>query len=319
MSGYNRKWASYELLRNSLKTRREHEKFENFRGIGIAQAYQGNGFFYINEINEKERPSVELILDKDGRLEIKTSMAGTDNETVLIWRRVTAELLSLDIDDVSAGPNSTGQVPDSGPACLSRNITVITRLIESAAAAIRKQRFRDPLPIVVRRSLSQSKALNWNNAPVDQNVLAHPGRAAAVVEVEIDPITSAPIVRGMWLAVDGGKIFSEERAVASLKFSMIHALNWASREELAYDDGAIARDGMIRYNLPRLQDFPPMEIDFLWSDTLIPKGIGDLPYSVIPAAYAQAVSQALDHSFEELPITAKSIWKSRQPVPRLTQ
>jgi CO/xanthine dehydrogenase Mo-binding subunit len=140
-----------------------------------------------------------------------------------------------------------------------------------------------------------------------------------VVEVEIDPITSVPLVRGMWLAVDGGRILSEERAAESLKFSMIHALNWASREELSYDQGAIARDGPVRYGLPRLQDFPPMEVDFLWGDTIIPKGIGDLPYSVIPAAYAQAVSQALDHSFEELPITARSIWKAGQPVPRLTQ
>jgi CO/xanthine dehydrogenase Mo-binding subunit len=316
MSGYNRKWASYELLRNSFKTPGEHEKSESFRGIGIAQAYQGSGFFHNTE---KEKSSVELILDKDGRLEIKTSMAGAEAEHILIWRRLSAELLSLDIDDVSVGPNNTGEAPDSGPACLSRDITTITRLIESAATAIRKQRFRDPLPIVVRRSAGQSKSPGWNNAPIDQNALTHPGRAAAVVEVEIDPITSAPIVRGMWLAVDGGRILSEERAAESLKFAMIHALNWACREELSYNDGVIAQDGPVRYSLPRLQDFPPMEVDFLWGDTLIPKGIGDLPYSVIPAAYAQAVSQALNYSFEELPITAKSIWKAGQPVQRLTQ
>jgi CO/xanthine dehydrogenase Mo-binding subunit len=51
-----------------------------------------------------------------------------------------------------------------------------------------------------------------------------------------------------------------------------------------------------------------MEIDFLWGDGLISKGLGDLPYSVIPAAYAQAVSQALDYSFEKLPLSAGDIW-----------
>jgi CO/xanthine dehydrogenase Mo-binding subunit len=313
MSDYNRKWASYELLRSSLKNR--GESGERFRGIGIALAYQENGFFYLDE---KEKPSVELTLDKDGKLEIKTSMAD-EEENNLIWRRIAAEQLSLDLDAVSIGPNSTDRVPDSGPACLSRYIITIPKLIELAATAIRKQRFRDPLPITVRRSAGQAKVINWNNAPMDQNALFHPGWAAGVVEVEIDPVTCAPLVRGMWLAADGGKIISEERARRSLKFSMIHALSWASGDDLAYVDGAIPEDAAARYRIPLAAEYPPMEIDFLWSDTLVSKGLGDLPYSVIPAAYAQAVSQALDYPFEKLPLSAKEIWTAMQPALPISQ
>ncbi|MDR1211353.1 MAG: molybdopterin-dependent oxidoreductase [Spirochaetaceae bacterium] len=302
MSDYNRKWASYELLRNSPKNRGEGGGC--FRGIGIALAYQDNGFFYNDE---KEKFSVELTLDKEGKLEIKTSMAD-EEENNLIWRRLAAEQLSLDLDAVSVGPNSTDKVPDSGPACLSRNIITIPRLIELAAAAIRKQRFRDPLPITVRRSAGQTRTINWNNAPIDQTALSHPGWAAGVVEIEMDPVTFAPVVRGMWLAVDGGKVISEERARRYLKFSMIHALDWASGDDISYSGGLIPGDVPARCCIPLAGEYPPMEIDFLWSDALVSKGLGDLPYSVIPAAYAQAVSQALDYSFEKLPLTAGDIW-----------
>ncbi|MDR0389160.1 MAG: molybdopterin-dependent oxidoreductase, partial [Spirochaetaceae bacterium] len=284
MSDYNRKWASYELLRNSMQNR--EDSGESFRGIGIALAYQENGFFYSDE-----KPSVELTLDKDGKLEIKTSMIN-EEENSLIWRRLAAEQLALDLDNVSVSLNATDRVPDSGPACLSRYAIMIPRLIELAAASIRKQRFRDPLPITVRRSASKAKVINWNNAPIDQNALSHPGWAAGVVEVEIDPVSYMPVVRGVWLAVDGGKIISEERARRNLKFSMIHALSWASGEELSYIEGAIPDDASARYSIPLAASCPPMAIDFLWSDTLVSKAIEDLPYSVIPAAYAQAVSQA---------------------------
>jgi CO/xanthine dehydrogenase Mo-binding subunit len=41
-----------------------------------------------------------------------------------------------------------------------------------------------------------------------------------------------------------------------------------------------------------------------------PKGIGELPFSTVPAAYVQAVSQALDHPFEKLPVCAEDIWEA---------
>jgi CO/xanthine dehydrogenase Mo-binding subunit len=123
----------------------------------------------------------------------------------------------------------------------------------------------------------------------------------------------------MWLAADGGKIISEDRARRYLKFSMVHALSWAAGEELAYTGGSLPEDAPARYALPLAAGYPPMEIDFLWSDTLVSKGMGDLPYSVIPAAYAQAVSQALNYSFEKLPLTVSDIRTAIQPVQCLTQ
>ncbi|QQO08052.1 xanthine dehydrogenase family protein molybdopterin-binding subunit [Breznakiella homolactica] len=310
MSDYNRKWASYELLRTQRRESGYKERLEALRGIGIAMAYQGSGFLY--EKFEKNIPSVELTLDKDGRLEIKTSMVSADNENALIWQQLAADMLSLEADAIQVVMSSTDKVPDSGPSCLSRNITVVTKLIERACSAIRKQRFRDPLPITVKRSYKPAKGISWANTPIDQNALTHLSWAAGVVEVEIDPIELTPKVRGVWMAVDGGKILSEQRARSSLNFSISQALGWASRERLSYEDGVIPENGMLLYNIPASQDLPPIHIDFAWNDTVNPRGIGELAFSCIPAAYAQAVSQAADYSFESIPITAKDVWEVKK-------
>jgi CO/xanthine dehydrogenase Mo-binding subunit len=306
MSDYHRKWASYELLR----TRRREEggdPGETLRGIGIACAYQGSGFLYSG--SDKGAYSVEITLDKEGDLEIRTSLVPSNREDFDIWRNIAAENLSVEAASIRFICASTNTTPDSGPDTLSRNSTILTKLVEKACQDIRKQRFRDPLPITVQRSYRPSRALNWENKSFDTQSLSLLGCAAAVVEVEIDPLEYTPRVRGAWIGVDAGKILSEARARHSLKFSAIQALGWASREHLAYEDGQIPLQSIYDYNIPSPKDIPPIQIDFIWNDKS-PKGIGELPFSCIPAAYAQAVSQAMDHPFEKIPLTARDVWEA---------
>jgi CO/xanthine dehydrogenase Mo-binding subunit len=131
-----------------------------------------------------------------------------------------------------------------------------------------------------------------------------------VVEVKIDQIEYTPKVRGIWLAVDGGKILSEARARRGLKIAAIQALCWASRERLEYVDGIISREQFINYKIPDPSELPPVRVDFLWNDTGAPKGIGELPFTCVPAAYLQAVSQAMDHHFQRIPLSGADIWEA---------
>jgi CO/xanthine dehydrogenase Mo-binding subunit len=286
---------------------------EPLRGIGIAAAYQGSSFLH-NPSGGKGY-GVELTLEKNGSLEIRTGMVSSGEEHIHPWRTIAGEILGVEGEAVRVISDSTDGVPDSGPASLSRNITVITTLVERACTAIRKQRFRDPLPITVRRFYHPAKGLDWEGKSYDQNALGSLGWGAAVVEVEIDPVEYTPLVRGIWLGIDGGAILSEDRARKSLTFGAIQAMSWASQERIAYTEGVIP-DAQIRdYPILTPQDIPPIHIDFLWSDSNSPKGIGELPFNCIPAAYAQAVSQAMDHPFVRLPVSAKDIWeviKSRE-------
>jgi CO/xanthine dehydrogenase Mo-binding subunit len=312
MGDYYRKWASYELLRRSRNEAGWEIKSEPLRGIGIATAFQGAGLLYSGA--DKGGGGVELTLEKDGSLIIKTSILSSGEDSIRVWKDIAAELLSVESDNVRIA--NDGAAPDSGPSGFSRNVTVVTKLVEKCCQSIRKQRFRDPLPITVRRTVKPDKMIPWNGGegekPIDSAVFAHPGWGAAAVEIEIDPVSFQPHVRGVWLAVDGGKILSQVKARRSLKTAVIHALSWVSHEDIAYIDGKIPEACFRRYSLLSTMEAPPINIDFIFNDAAAPKGIGELPFSCIPAAYVQAVSQAMNHSFEKIPLGALDIWNAWQ-------
>jgi CO/xanthine dehydrogenase Mo-binding subunit len=311
MSDYKRKWAAYELIRQTRKERlnlgqrpssdsqaaavprREAwaEKGEGLRGIGIAVGCQANGLLHIGP--GKGGYAVELTLEKDGSLEIRTSMAnsGADCDNMLI---IASGILGVDIGMVRI--SSGDECPDSGPATVSRAAVVVAKLVEQACLSIQKKRFRDPLPISVRKSIRP------------QNNPALESRAAAVVEIEISPVEYLPQIRGVWMSIDGGKIISEDRARRNLKISAVQALGWAYREQIYYVAGAIPAEQFENFDIPGAHEIPPIGIDFVTNNSGDPRGIGDLPFSCIPAAYLQAVSQAMDYHFESIPLKAMDIW-----------
>jgi len=310
MSDYNHKWASYELLRKTRKGKKI-EKGEKPRGIGIAFGFQGNGLLYHGEDNGSY--SVEVTLTKDSRLEIKSSITSPEDYS-RIWARIAMETMSIEHSMVHI--ISSSNAPDCGPSCESRNITVVTKLVEKCCLAIRKQRFHDPLPITVRRSIKpyNGTLLGGRFTPspgkiLDVNSFSKLGLACAVVEVSIDLVECVPIVRGVWLGVDGGKIISSNRAKRALTRGAAQSLGWAFTENIEYVDGAIPRAQYDNFTIFSPVEIPPIHIDFISDDTNEPKGISDLPFTCIPAALLQAVSQAMDHGFKTIPLKRNDIWE----------
>ena len=303
ISDYYRKWTSYELLRE--RRRKEKWSFSDpLRGIGIATACQGNGFLNGGEINDCNC-NVEMTLEKGGFLEIKTSLASLGIWHLSTWEKLVKDILGIEPSLIRL----TGNAPDSGPGTLSRNIGITCKLVEQCCMDIREQRFRDPLPITVKCTDRAAKAPGWAaGRNIDHLAFARPSWGAAIVEIEVDPVSFEPLIRGIWFAADGGKLLNEKRAVRSLKTGIIHALGWASREQLRYEGGKIPFECFRDYDIPSPAEIPPIEVGFISTDSLISKGIGDLPFACVPAAYVQAVSQAMDHHFENIPLCAHEIW-----------
>jgi len=307
MGDYYRKWASYELLRK----RRRGEKWEfastPLRGIGIATAWQGNGFLN-NDEAENGNYSVEITLEKDGFLEIKSSLISSGARYMDTWQNLAQDILGVDPPLVRLTSN-TGEAPDSGPGTLSRNISSVTRLVEQCLTAIRKMRFRNPLPITVRRSIKAGTMPGWDpERNIEPYAYAHPAWGAVVTEIEIDPQSLDPNIRGIWLSVEGGRILNESRARRTLHTAVIQALGWTCREQLRYEEGKIPIECYRYYDIPTPESIPPIKVDFLKSGALHHKGIGELPFSCVPAAYVQAVSQAMDYHFEKIPLNVQDIW-----------
>jgi CO/xanthine dehydrogenase Mo-binding subunit len=124
----------------------------------------------------------------------------------------------------------------------------------------------------------------------------------------MDPVSLGPVIRGIWLVVDGGRIMNKRMAFHALRTGIIQALGWASREQIRYENGKIPLDYYRNYDILSPEEIPPIHLDFFHSESTDPKGIGELPFSCIPAAYVQAVSQAMDHHFERIPLNSREIW-----------
>ncbi|MDR1399561.1 MAG: molybdopterin-dependent oxidoreductase [Treponema sp.] len=321
MCDYYRKWASYELLRQKRRGKPWQVRDEPPRGIGIAVAYQGNGFLY--QWSKDEAYAIELTLNENS-LEIRTGLvfSNTSREScVERWRNIAAKILLIDEQHINVSVGNTDTAPDSGPASCSQSVVAITSLVEEACNELRERRanLAESLPLHTRRAYCPVLRSAWgedSGKQIDERTLSNLSWAAAVVEVSIDQVSYLPNIRGIWLGVEAGRIFSIEQACLSLKTSTIHALGWAVHEELSYQLGKIPDSRMFGYDIPSIAELPPIYIDFMKRDTPHCKGIGELPFNCVPAAYVQAVSQAMDHPFEKIPLTPPDLWnveKTRLP------
>jgi CO/xanthine dehydrogenase Mo-binding subunit len=296
-SDYRRKYACYELVRK----RRSGRSDGPLRGIGLAFAYQGAGPFLSGDASNSY--TVEATLDKELGLRILTSAAGGAGKVMDIWRRSAAEILGIGIERVAIAPPDTDQVPDSGPSTLSRNVSVVNRLVERACLAIQKRRFRDPLPLTARSVYRVPRPITWKDGQVSGSPFDTASWAGAVIEVELDPWTLEPRPLGVWLCVDGGHVVSPDGAAAALRSGVVDALGTCICERFDPSDAGVDRSAYFRYGLLPLESLPPIKVDFIEPSRRAPvKGIGELPFDTVPAAFLSALSQAADSAFSSLPV-----------------
>jgi len=130
-----------------------------------------------------------------------------------------------------------------------------------------------------------------------------------VVEVAVDLVECIPKIRGIWLGIDGGKIISANRARRCITRSAAQALGWAFAENIEYSNGILPKYHFNNFAIPSPASIPPIHVDFLEGSCAEPKGIGELPFTCIPAAFIQAVSQAMDYCFKSIPLKRKEIWE----------
>ena len=160
-SDFHRKHAAYELQR---KRRAEFTDLRRpTRGIGVACGCQGCGFIGGN--GAAHPGSVAVRLEADGSVLLRASSVPGSQAIRDNWKNQCSTILGVQAAAVKLEAIDTDLVPDSGPSTLSRNVTLITRLIEQACTAIQRKRFRSALPIEVRRSArAEGRAVERRNA-----------------------------------------------------------------------------------------------------------------------------------------------------------
>lgn len=305
-SDYSRKHAAFELQ----KKRRDAftGTMQASRGIGFAIVGVGSGLTGTRENTLKA--SVTVRLEKEGSATLLTSAVPGNLRLLETWRRIVAETLDVNTDDVTVAVPATGTCPDSGPSVFSRNLASVTRIIENCALAVQKKRFRSPLPIEVKRSYRGPRTVGWTDDSTDGDPFSVLTWAACVVEVSADPVTLRTTVKQVWLVLDAGRLLDEQHARESLELGCLRALFWAGESSVEYRKGRITAADYLGAGTPEMATSPKVNVHFITTKRRAPeKGVGEVPLACVPAAYIQAVSQATGQYLDRLPSTARTVFR----------
>ena len=300
-SDFYRKHSSYELIRkrrNSIKASRR-----SFRGIGIASGFTGNGF--TEKPRGKHPWSIKAVLDRRDKLSIYCGTMTIPGAIKELWKRKAGEILSIPVESIQIAEGNTDLLPDSGPMMLAMPVSVYTTLVERCCNHIRKQRFHNPLPIEVVRTIPAPRKNVWDREKKQGTPFHAFSWGAVVTEVELDPLNLEPEIRGVWASFDCGQVYDTQYAVSIAEGSIYESLAWAMGEERVIP--RYNPDYTIEERNPLQMRLPPVSINFQNTTRGIPGGINEIAESLVPAAFVTALSQAAGVYFDQIPLTARII------------
>jgi xanthine dehydrogenase large subunit len=298
-SDFPRKYTAYELLNRNREKRVEGP----LRGIALAVAYQGNGF--LGRTYENTPYSAEVTIASDGTVRIATATGSAQMRDVLA--SIAAGIFGIEPGMIRFSSIDTTSMPECGPETLSSNIAIIAPLVEKCCLAIQKQRFRQPLPITVRKTYKPSKKDEWDGKSLAGKPFASMTTGSCIVELEMDPVTYDVAIRGMWIACEPGKVFDARRALAAVKKSALLALSKTTAERIEISEGKLAPKESIQYDMLPPSCAPITSVDFLGEGDSA-KGIGTIAMNLVPAAYAAALSQITGARVSKLPVERREVY-----------
>jgi CO/xanthine dehydrogenase Mo-binding subunit len=280
-SDFSRKFSAYEMQK---RRQRRLSTFTGYaRGIGIAAGFGLNGFS--SGFTPLRTYTVAVTLDVNDTVTLSTSLMLA--HAAGVWKKIAARNLGIDVRDITLEDGSTAGLPNSGPDVLHRDITVISLLIDRCCDSIKSQRFKEPLPITAKRSLKTIEGQVEEKS--SKAVFVNTSWGSAVVELEIEPAEISPVILGVWADLYCGRIHNKRALLQDVTSEILQELTGLVRSE----------HGIL--------SIPNIDVRLISEDenpTLSPIGA---VRGLIDAAYAAAVSQAVNQEVTMMPAGAQEL------------
>ncbi|MEM7405625.1 MAG: xanthine dehydrogenase family protein molybdopterin-binding subunit [Pseudomonadota bacterium] len=312
-------------------------------GFGIAMFIENDGGAPI------EFATVRARRDGDVELLAGTQDFGMGHQTV--YSQVLCDQLGIDFDNVHVYEGDTDLIPEgsgshgsrsgrvgggaivkSADAFIERGRELAADLLEAAIGDIdyvrQDQRFTirgtdrsaDIADLAAaaqdRGQTFEGKAQFLTERPAFSN-------GAQVAEVEIDPDTGHITLVKHIIVMDAGRVLNPLIVDGQMHGGLAQGLGQAWLEDTVYDDqtGQLLSGSFMDYTLPRAADLPDFDIAYNEiaeaDNPLGVKGAGEGPTSGSPAAFMNAVRDAIAHaggnpSELHMPATPERVWRALQ-------
>ena len=122
------------------------------------------------------------------------------------------------------------------------------------------------------------------------------------MEVGLDRKNSRIKVRRVCQAFECGAILNPANLLSQVQGAIIMGLGAALREEMQFENGRILNASFRKYQVPRFDDLPELDIHPVDRPDLPSAGAGETPIIVIAPAIANAVFRATGKSVNALPV-----------------
>lgn len=291
---FTRKHAAYEHMR-----KRGGTSFPGsvIRGIGLSTAFQANG---LNMHRGRFNQSVRMSLTPENIVKVNVSSIPNSKRTRQIWKESVSEILNLPIRNVTISYSFSDETVSNGPTLLSGNISTINRLIKLCAEEIRSKAQTHGREQTITVEKVSSDLLSRNKKKFLYTSVTC---AAAVAEISLRFLTMELIIDKITVILDCGYINNEAVARQKIETAVIQSILWVTRDE-SYQN--LINESLFYY--PGIDRLPEIEIIFRSSENGFEKGIGEIAYSLIPAALLTAVGQAVNKDLKEIPIENEKIF-----------
>ncbi len=283
-SGFFRRYAAY----NTVPLTKESALSPNsVRGIGMSNSFEGHGYY--GSAFDTLKQKLELTLDEDNRVIIHAREPSRSISA--IWKQIISTDLSIPESQILYDPNYALSDELELPETAKGNISIQTQLIKKCCTAIQRQRSKEMLPITVKKSIPKPRSKVWDPKNFTGSPYYSVSWGCCVVELDIDSIAYEVNVRTIWIALDIGNVLNKKVA----EQSVLHACHEILRN-------------LIRHRPLQCNN---IHVTLMESDSES-KQIGQLMYSILPAAFANALTQSLHRAVTTLPVTDDLLYRMIQ-------
>ncbi|MCR4715421.1 MAG: molybdopterin-dependent oxidoreductase [Treponemataceae bacterium] len=281
MSDFNRKYASYS--QNPFTTKSSFSTFPS-RGMGLAVAFDGKGYY--GSPMGFLKHTLEVTMEKDSSLTIKSPTPVVS--IIPIWKQYASDMLNISSEQVHFENDDDKNDSSELPETITGSVYIMTQLLKKCCQGIQKLRFRQPLPISVKKKLTKPKNQSWDQEKFCGTPYYSLSWGAAAAEVEIDPLLYKPKLRGIWITVNAGTILNKKQSEISIRKDISYVLRHIM-------DGMTLSPEKIYINFIESQDEP--------------KQLGCIIYSILPAAITNAIAHATRNTVHTVPIPIDYIFR----------
>lgn len=312
-----------EMIEDLLKTseyKKKKEDYQRFnqqnqrykKGIGNSLFLHGCGFTGSGE-RDHIKATVKLVKSKDDKVSLKISNSDMGQGIFTTLCKIVAKELDLPYEEIAYPYPDTKEVPDSGPTVASRTTMIVGKLLERAAKNL-KAKWQTGVEQEVVEHYVHREMIPWNELTFTGD--AYPAYSWGVnfVELEVDTLTGNVKLEKVYGNYEVGKVIDDRIMKGQIDGGLAQGLAYGYLEKMTSKQGRIQQKSISDYGPPTSLDVVPIEskvFDNPYADGPYgAKGAGELTLIGGAPAVQAAIEDALQTTFQQIPITPEVIIES---------